>query len=92
MVEYIINEACRRGENRMSHSIAVPDEIYEKVAALAQQTGQSVDALIAEALEHLIGERQAAQAAPLDWTTASAETIIADLRASRVERERDITL
>lgn len=79
----------------MSHSIAVPDEIYQKAAALAQPTGQPVDELIAAALVQVVNERQAAQdvgATPLDWTTASAETILADLRASRVERERDISL
>lgn len=79
----------------MSHSITVPDDIYEQVAALAKRQGQPVDVLIAQALTRMVRHDQDSgkpENSGLDWSLASAEEIIADLHASRVEREHDIEL
>lgn len=34
----------------MSHTVTVPDDIYEQVAALAERQGQPIDAVVAAAL------------------------------------------
>ena len=75
----------------MSHTISVPDDVYTKLARLAEQEGQPVEA-VAEALLNRGLQSDAKVEPALDWETASAEEIIADLRASRVERERLIEL
>lgn len=79
----------------MSHVIELPDDLYEKVARLAAARGQPVDELAADLLAREIAQA-AVSAAPapgeLDWTTASAEEIIAAIHAARVERERPIGL
>jgi predicted transcriptional regulator len=72
----------------MSHMISVPDELYERIAALAMARGESVERVVEHALSEGLSEGDAGVARPLDWETASADEIIADLRASRVERER----
>lgn len=79
----------------MSHMVAVPDELYTRLAALAGEQGKPIERVVAGLLAREL-ERTAAELAPtahrLDWQTASAEEIIADLRASRVEREHPIEL
>ena len=77
----------------MSHVIPIPDELYARVAEVAAREGRTIEQMVAEMLSREVG-RGAAETTPgqLDWETASAEEIIADLRASRVERERPVEL
>jgi predicted transcriptional regulator len=77
----------------MSHTIPISDDLYERVSALAAREGRTIEQVVAEMLGREVG-RGAAETTPgrLDWETASAEEIIADLRASRVECERPVEL
>lgn len=77
----------------MSHVVPIPDELYARVAEVAVREGRTIEQVVAEILSREVG-RDTAPAAPgrLDWEAASAEEIIADLRASRVERERPVEL
>jgi len=77
----------------MSHVIPIPDELYARVAEVAMREGRTIEQVVAEMLNREVG-RDAAETTPgqLDWETANAEEIIADLRASRVERERPVEL
>jgi hypothetical protein len=75
----------------MSHLVPVTDELYEHIAALAAQRGDTVEgvveALLARGVE-AADKGAPAEAHALDWQTASAEEIVAAIRAGRVERER----
>lgn len=73
----------------MSHSIPIPDALYEQLAAMAEQTGQSVSDLIEESLLHIAQSTPPVDMTPrLDWDTATAEEIIADIRSRRGERDQ----
>lgn len=76
----------------MTHMISVPDELYAKVATLAEERGESVEHVVEALLSRGIGPGSDKHPAGLDWETASAEDIITDLRANRVERERPVEL
>ena len=77
----------------MSQVVPIPDELYARVAEVAAREGRTIEYVVAEILSREVGRggTDAAQG-QLDWETASAEEIIADLRASRVERERPVEL
>jgi hypothetical protein len=77
----------------MSQVVPIPDELYMRVVEVAAREGRTIEQVVAEILSREVG-RDTAGARPerLDWETASAEEIIADLRASRVERERPVEL
>ena len=70
----------------MSHAVIIPDDLYAKLAIAAAERGQSVDTFVADFLARELPVSESP--APLDWSKASAEEIIADLKESRVERER----
>jgi hypothetical protein len=74
----------------MSHAIIIPDDLYTRIATAATERGQSVDAFVADFLARELPDSSHSE--HLDWSTASAEEIIADLRASRVERERPVEM
>jgi hypothetical protein len=77
----------------MSHVIELPDEVYRALEDYAAEQGKSVDELAADLLAHEIAQASASSTSGrgrLDWATATAEEIIATLRASRLERERPI--
>ena len=73
----------------MIHSIAIPDALYEQLAEMAEQRGQSVSDLIEESLLHIAHSNSPVDTAPrLDWDTATAEESIADIRSRRTERDQ----
>jgi hypothetical protein len=74
----------------MSHAISIPDDLYARIAIAASERGQSVDAYLADLLARELPDSSRSE--HLDWSTTSAEEIIADLRASRVERERPVEM
>ena len=77
----------------MSQVVPIPDELYARVAEVAARAGRTIEQVVAEILGREVGrDTGAATPEQLDWETASAEEIIADLRASRVERERPVEL
>lgn len=81
----------------MSQMIHIPDDIYAKLAEYAAEKGEAIDTVAATVLAHGIvatdaAEKSATTTNGLDWQTASAEAIIEDIFARRVERERDIQL
>jgi hypothetical protein len=79
----------------MSHVIELPDDVYRALEDYAAEQGKPVDELAADLLARDIAQASALMTSGrgrLDWSTATAEEIIAALRASRVERERPIEL
>jgi hypothetical protein len=79
----------------MSHVIELPDDVYRALEDYAAERGKSVDELAADLLAREIAHASALVTSGrgrLDWATATAEEIIATLRASRVERERPVEL
>jgi hypothetical protein len=79
----------------MSHVIELPDEVYHALERYAVEQGKLVDELAADLLAREIAQASASSTSGsgrLDWATATAEEISADLRASRVERERPVEL
>lgn len=74
----------------MSHAVSIPDDLYARIAIAASERGQSVDAYLTDLLARELPDSSHSE--HLDWSTASAEEIIADLKASRVERERPVEL
>lgn len=78
----------------MSYMIAIPDDVFVKLTERAQARGEPVERIVADALARELGMPESPDVASgrLDWESASAEEIIADLQASRVERERPVEL
>ncbi|HLJ81431.1 MAG TPA: hypothetical protein VKT52_08100 [Ktedonobacterales bacterium] len=74
----------------MSHAVIIPDDFYARIVTAATVRGLSVDAFLTDLLARELPDSPSAE--HLNWSTASAEEIIADLRASRVERERPVEL
>lgn len=71
----------------MSHAIELPDEVYDAIKRYAARQGETPEVAINRWVREL--ESAAVVNLPdrtLDWETATAEEIIADLRASRVEQ------
>jgi hypothetical protein len=73
----------------MACTIAIPADLYKRLANRAARIGQPVERLGEELLTQAMASEGAVEAPGLDqgldWATASPEEIIADLRASRVE-------
>ncbi len=79
----------------MTHVIEIPDDVYRALERSAAAQGKRVDDLAADLLAREIAQTSASTmpgTGGLDWATATAEEIIADIRASRVERERPVEL
>lgn len=79
----------------MSHAVTIPDDLYQRLSSRASAQGQPVERLVADMLaRELEAPQDATPSSPaaLDWQTASAEDIIASVRASRVERSRPVEL
>lgn len=74
----------------MSHAVSIPDDLCARIAIAASERGQSVDTYLTDLLARELPDSSHSE--HLDWSTASAEEIIADLRASRVERERPVEM
>jgi hypothetical protein len=81
-----------KGLQQVSHMIPIPDELYERLVQQAARVGEPVERLIEELLAVSVTGRGASSHAGLDWETASAEEIIEELRAARVERKLDVEL
>ena len=69
----------------MSHTIAVPDDLYAQIADIAMQRGQPIERVVTDLLSTSVQQIAATSLVALGWSTASAEEIIAQLHASRVE-------
>lgn len=81
-----------QGDEHMSHVIEIPDDVYDAIRHYADETGESVEALIgswAHGLDERLRRAKTRREHPLDWQTATPEEIIADLKASRNERDCD---
>jgi predicted transcriptional regulator len=79
----------------MSHSVMIPDNLYQRLSSLATAQGQPVERVVADLLaRELEAPEEAVPSTPvaLDWESASAEDIIASVRASRVERAHPVEL
>ena len=72
----------------MSHTIAIPDELYRAIERVAARRGQPVEELATALLARELAQAEASAVSGLDWAQASAEEIIASLHAGRVEREQ----
>jgi hypothetical protein len=68
--------------------VPISDALYEKLANLAARQGQPLEGVLDTLLSAVVATEDEAStpAMPLDWQSASAEEIIADLRKPRVER------
>ncbi len=87
-------------------SINLSPELQAKLEQLASSKGWSVDEVVEKAVLAFVEEevtelplkandlteRELENEKGLNWQTASAEEIIASLKASRVERENDLIL
>jgi len=79
----------------MSHVIELPDDVCHALEDYAAEQGKPADELAADLLAREIAQASALVTSGrgrLDWATATAEEIIAALRASRVQRERPVEL
>lgn len=81
-----------RRDEHMTHILEIPDDVYEVLRQYADETGQSLDTLVgtwAHGLSERLRRAKSQRDHPLDWQTATAEDIIADLKASRDEQDCD---
>jgi hypothetical protein len=79
----------------MSHAVMIPDNLYQRLSSLATAQGLPVERVVADLLaRELEAPEEAMPSTPatLDWDSASAEDIIASVRASRVERAHPVEL
>ena len=79
----------------MSHAVTIPDDLYQRLTSLATTQGLPVDRVVADMLARELEashESAPSSSAVLDWQTASAEDIIASVRASRIERSQPVEL
>lgn len=88
-------QACynggKHGGEEVSHAVSLPDPLYNRLAAVAAREGKSVDVLIEALLLRELEQAETPEAHGLEWATASADEIIAEIRASRVERPNSIS-
>lgn len=72
-----------RRDEHMAHVLEIPDDVYDIPRQYADETGQSIDTLVgtwARGLSERLRRAKSHREHPLDWQTATAEDIIADLR------------
>lgn len=77
----------------MGHVLEIPDDVYEALRQYADETGQSIDTLVgtwAHGLSDRLKRVKSRRDHPLDWQTATAEEIIADLKTDRNEQDCDV--
>lgn len=76
----------------MSRVLEIPDDVYDTLQQYAGETGESIESLVgtwARGLSERLKRVKSPREHPLDWQTATAEEIIADLKASRNEQDCD---
>lgn len=71
----------------MSHLVTVPDDLYARLIALAAKQGLPIEQVVADLPARELAVDTPTASGRLNWATSSAEDIIADLQAIRVERE-----